>query len=79
MIHCANKLASRLERVWMCEVCEQAPASVTYKADAAALCVMCNSDIRSANCKPVNKTKEAMACPRIMSHGIAGPKGFGPW
>jgi hypothetical protein len=33
----------------MCEVCEQAPASVTCKADAAALCVTCDSDIHSAN------------------------------
>uniref|UniRef100_A0A0C9RM83 TSA: Wollemia nobilis Ref_Wollemi_Transcript_11271_1776 transcribed RNA sequence n=1 Tax=Wollemia nobilis TaxID=56998 RepID=A0A0C9RM83_9CONI len=37
------------ERVWLCEVCEQAPASVTCKADAAALCVSCDSDIHSAN------------------------------
>lgn len=48
-VHCANKLASRHERVWMCEVCEQAPAAVTCKADAAALCVTCDSDIHSAN------------------------------
>ncbi|CBI17762.3 unnamed protein product, partial [Vitis vinifera] len=33
----------------MCEVCEQAPASVTCKADAAALCVTCDRDIHSAN------------------------------
>ncbi|RRT55490.1 hypothetical protein B296_00045314 [Ensete ventricosum] len=39
----------RHERVWMCEVCEQAPASVTCKADAAALCVTCDADIHSAN------------------------------
>lgn len=37
------------ERVWLCEVCEQAPASVTCKADAAALCEACDSDIHSAN------------------------------
>lgn len=48
-IHCANRLASRHERVWMCEVCEQAPAAVTCKADAAALCVSCDADIHSAN------------------------------
>lgn len=48
-IHCANKLASRHERVWMCEVCEQAPAAVTCKADAAALCFTCDADIHSAN------------------------------
>ncbi|CAN0878033.1 Zinc finger protein CONSTANS-LIKE 5 [Linum grandiflorum] len=35
--------------VWMCEVCEQAPAAVTCKADAAALCVSCDLDIHSAN------------------------------
>ncbi|CAN1837142.1 Zinc finger protein CONSTANS-LIKE 5 [Linum perenne] len=33
----------------MCEVCEQAPAAVTCKADAAALCVTCDLDIHSAN------------------------------
>ncbi|KAL6189066.1 hypothetical protein ACLB2K_040456 [Fragaria x ananassa] len=48
-IHCANKLASRHQRVWMCEVCEQGPAAVTCKADAAALCVTCDADIHSAN------------------------------
>ncbi|KAG6589727.1 Zinc finger protein CONSTANS-LIKE 5, partial [Cucurbita argyrosperma subsp. sororia] len=48
-IHCANKFASRHERVWMCEVCEQAPAVVMCKADAAALCVTCDADIHSAN------------------------------
>lgn len=48
-IHCANRVASRHERVWLCEVCEQAPAAVTCKADAASLCVSCDSDIHSAN------------------------------
>ncbi|KAM0046787.1 putative transcription factor interactor and regulator Znf-B family [Helianthus debilis subsp. tardiflorus] len=33
----------------MCEVCEQAPANVTCKADAAAMCAMCDRDIHSAN------------------------------
>jgi len=33
----------------LCEVCEQAPASVTCKADAAALCFTCDRDIHSAN------------------------------
>ncbi|KAG0473986.1 hypothetical protein HPP92_015843 [Vanilla planifolia] len=48
-VHGANKLASRHERVWLCEVCEQAPAAVTCKADAAALCSSCDADIHSAN------------------------------
>lgn len=48
-VHSANKLASRHERVWMCEVCEQAPAVVTCKADAASLCFSCDADIHSAN------------------------------
>lgn len=33
----------------MCEVCEQAPAAVTCKADAASLCFSCDADIHSAN------------------------------
>jgi hypothetical protein len=33
----------------MCEVCELAPAVVTCKADAAALCFSCDSDIHSVN------------------------------
>ncbi|KAL7093175.1 hypothetical protein ACP275_11G026500 [Erythranthe tilingii] len=41
--------ALRHERVWMCDVCQQAPAAVTCKADAAALCVTCDRDIHSAN------------------------------
>ena len=36
-VHAANELASRHGRVWICEVCEQAPASFTCKAAAAAL------------------------------------------
>nr|ACS94258.1 CONSTANS-like protein [Phalaenopsis hybrid cultivar] len=48
-VHGANKLASRHERVWLCEVCEQAPAAVTCKADAAALCSACDADIHTAN------------------------------
>uniref|UniRef100_A0A2P2MHL1 Zinc finger protein CONSTANS-LIKE 5 n=1 Tax=Rhizophora mucronata TaxID=61149 RepID=A0A2P2MHL1_RHIMU len=48
-IHGVNKLVSRHERVWMCQVCEQAPAVVTCRADAAALCVTCDADIHSAN------------------------------
>ncbi|KAG8075090.1 hypothetical protein GUJ93_ZPchr0006g43516 [Zizania palustris] len=37
------------ERVWMCEVCEMAPAAVTCKADAAVLCAACDADIHEAN------------------------------
>ncbi|KAL5212559.1 hypothetical protein ABZP36_023406 [Zizania latifolia] len=37
------------ERVWVCEVCELAPAAVTCKADAAALCAACDADIHDAN------------------------------
>lgn len=55
-IHTANKLASRHERVWLCQVCEQSPAHVTCKADAAALCVTCDRDIHSAN--PLSRRHE---------------------
>ncbi|WVZ77655.1 hypothetical protein U9M48_025499 [Paspalum notatum var. saurae] len=37
------------ERVWVCEVCECAPAAVTCRADAAALCAACDADIHDAN------------------------------
>ncbi|KAL6873387.1 hypothetical protein ACP4OV_013469 [Aristida adscensionis] len=37
------------ERVWVCEVCELAPAAVTCKADAAVLCAACDADIHDAN------------------------------
>lgn len=55
-IHSANKLASRHERVLLCQVCEQSPAHVTCKADAAALCVTCDRDIHSAN--PLSRRHE---------------------
>ncbi|XWS68965.1 hypothetical protein CRYUN_Cryun04dG0138800 [Craigia yunnanensis] len=50
-IHSGNNklVSSSYERVWMCEVCEQTPAAVTCKADAAALCVTCDADSHSAN------------------------------
>ncbi|CAD6247870.1 unnamed protein product [Miscanthus lutarioriparius] len=37
------------DRVWVCEVCERAPAAVTCRADAAALCTACDADIHDAN------------------------------
>lgn len=44
---CDSKVhASRLP---LCEVCEQAPAHLTCKADAASLCLSCDRDIHSAN------------------------------
>ncbi|KAK4786507.1 hypothetical protein SAY86_003196 [Trapa natans] len=48
-LHCRPPSTRPHERVWMCEVCEYAPAAFTCKADAAALCVSCDSDIHSAN------------------------------
>lgn len=35
--------------MWVCEVCERAPAAVTCRADAAALCAACDADIHDAN------------------------------
>ncbi|XP_031478576.1 zinc finger protein CONSTANS-LIKE 2-like [Nymphaea colorata] len=35
--------------LWVCEVCESSPATVTCKADAVALCAACDADIHSAN------------------------------
>eukprot|EP00898_Chlorokybus_atmophyticus_P006384 jgi/Chlat1/6747/Chrsp50S06442 len=48
-VHCANKLASRHERVLLCEVCELHPAAVSCKADGATLCTICDGEIHSAN------------------------------
>ncbi|KAM0963675.1 hypothetical protein ACFX2A_023131 [Malus domestica] len=36
----------------MCGVCQQAPAAVTCKADTAAICVGCDTDIHSVNLSP---------------------------
>ncbi|CAK9209160.1 unnamed protein product [Sphagnum jensenii] len=53
----------------MCEVCELAPAVVTCKADAAALCFSCDTDIHSAN--PLARRHERVAvvpffeCPNV--------------
>ncbi|XP_020205062.1 zinc finger protein CONSTANS-LIKE 4-like [Cajanus cajan] len=48
-VHVANKLALCHPRVTLCEVCEQALAHITCKADAVALCLTCDRDIHSAN------------------------------
>ncbi|CAO2825240.1 unnamed protein product [Amaranthus hypochondriacus] len=48
-IDATNHVASRHERVWVCEVCERAPAAFLCKADAASLCVTCDANIHSAN------------------------------
>ncbi|RCV05216.1 hypothetical protein SETIT_1G065300v2 [Setaria italica] len=45
----AGHAAAGHERVWVCEVCERAPAAVTCRADAAALCAACDADIHDAN------------------------------
>lgn len=48
-VHAANRLASRHERVRVCQSCERAPAAFFCKADAASLCTTCDSEIHSAN------------------------------
>ncbi|KAE8782312.1 CONSTANS-like protein [Hordeum vulgare] len=45
----AHGSGSRHARVWLCEVCEHAPAAFTCKADAAVLCASCDADIHAAN------------------------------
>ncbi|KAL3632404.1 hypothetical protein CASFOL_025388 [Castilleja foliolosa] len=45
-------------RVLVCNVCERAPAAVTCKADAAALCVACDADIHSAD--PLDRRHERL-------------------
>lgn len=37
------------EWVWMCKVCKLAPAAVTWKVNAAVLCVACDANIHDAN------------------------------
>lgn len=37
------------EWVWMCKVCELAPAAITCKVDAAVLCAACDANIHDAN------------------------------
>lgn len=48
-VHMANHVASRHERVPVCEACEQAPAVVACHADAASLCAVCDVLVHSAN------------------------------
>ena len=58
------------ERVWVCEVCELAPAAVTCKADAAALCAACDDDIHHAN--PLARRHERVPVQPI---GSSSPEG----
>jgi B-box zinc finger len=46
---CDKHAHSTHTRVPLCEVCERNPASISCRADAAALCVTCDADIHSAN------------------------------
>ncbi|XP_020110666.1 zinc finger protein CONSTANS-LIKE 5-like [Ananas comosus] len=62
------------ERVWLCEVCEQAPASVTCKADAAALCDGCDADIHSAN--PLARRHHRLPVAPFLGPLSAAPKPF---
>eukprot|EP00243_Klebsormidium_subtile_P002828 TRINITY_DN15751_c0_g1_i1.p1 TRINITY_DN15751_c0_g1~~TRINITY_DN15751_c0_g1_i1.p1 ORF type:complete len:409 (+),score=55.48 TRINITY_DN15751_c0_g1_i1:360-1586(+) len=49
VIHEANPLARRHERVFVCEVCETLPAVVNCKADSAFICSNCDTSIHGAN------------------------------
>jgi hypothetical protein len=49
VIHEANPLARRHERVHVCEVCELLPAVVNCKADSAFICAGCDASIHAAN------------------------------
>jgi hypothetical protein len=48
-VHAANSVASRHERVRVCEACDRLPAVLACRADAAALCAMCDAQVHSAN------------------------------
>ncbi|RLM54463.1 heading date 1 [Panicum miliaceum] len=48
-VHSANRVASRHERVRVCEACERATAVLVCRADAAALCAACDAKVHSAN------------------------------
>ncbi|CAO2037384.1 unnamed protein product [Urochloa humidicola] len=64
------------ERVWVCEVCERAPAAVTCRADAAALCAACDADIHDAN--PLARRHERVPVQPIgAAHAAADPLMFG--
>ena len=56
--------------MWVCEVCELAPAAVTCKADAAALCAACDDDIHHAN--PLARRHERVPVQPI---GSSSPEG----
>ncbi|KAL6888774.1 hypothetical protein ACP4OV_009800 [Aristida adscensionis] len=69
-------------RVWVCEVCERAPAAVTCRADAAALCAACDADIHDANplarrhervpVQPIGAAAAAAAAADALLFGVAG-------
>ncbi|PVH65711.1 hypothetical protein PAHAL_1G058500 [Panicum hallii] len=59
------------ERVWVCEVCERAPAAVTCRADAAALCAACDADIHDAN--PLARRHERVPVQPIGAAAPADP------
>ncbi|KAL6629953.1 hypothetical protein ACP70R_029718 [Stipagrostis hirtigluma subsp. patula] len=70
------------ERVWVCEVCERAPAAVTCRADAAALCAACDADIHDANplarrhervpVQPIGAAPASAAAADALLFGVAG-------
>ncbi|KAG9448656.1 hypothetical protein H6P81_008621 [Aristolochia fimbriata] len=46
--HGGDEAPTTKEVAWMCDVCEWAPATLTCKADGAALCCACDADVHSA-------------------------------
>nr|CAB3445817.1 unnamed protein product [Digitaria exilis] len=72
-------------RVWVCEVCERAPAAVTCRADAAALCAACDADIHDANplarrhervpVQPIGSASAAAHAETLLFDAVAGVGG----
>ncbi|VAI48994.1 unnamed protein product [Triticum turgidum subsp. durum] len=74
MVHSANRVASRHERVRVCETCESAPAVLACHADAAALCTACDAQVHSAN--PIAQRHQRVPVLPLPAVAIPAASGF---
>ena len=67
-VHCANSLAERHVRTWICSNCRAGPAEVLCLHDGAALCRRCDAAVHQAPHAAHHKRQSLPPVPPAVSH-----------
>ena len=76
-VHCANSLAERHVRTWICSNCRAGPAEVLCLHDGAALCRACDAAVHRAPHAAHHKRQSLPPVPPASLGGYALPSGGG--